>query len=107
MKKFLRVLLPAAAIAVTAAACSGSPAAPEQRLRRVAPEVAEAARTEADTVVMLAGNEQALSDRLLNLRATIYNISLKHGDRVAEDFEAVFTDHVRNLNDSLARVLFQ
>lgn len=108
MKKILRILLSVAipAIMSTACSCSDASSAPEQRLRRIAPEVAEAAQAEADTIAMLAGDEQALSDRLLSLRATIYNIGLKHGDRVAEDFESVFTDRLRNLNDSLANVLF-
>lgn len=53
-----------------------------------------------------AGDEAAVQDELLEIRARIYNFSTTVSPQSGADYERGFTDYVTAHSDSLARILF-
>lgn len=57
-------------------------------------------------VIAISADEDALQDALLEVRARITNISDRIGPQSAHDYEAGFSDCIRQNSDSLAAILF-
>lgn len=57
-------------------------------------------------VAGLRGDESALQDALLDVRARMTNIHDRLGAQSAADYERGFVDYIKANDDSLARVLF-
>lgn len=69
-------------------------------------EAIEAGRQAADELLAVATDENAVTELLLDIRSRIYDISCQYGEDAAGDFEQAFEEHVKNGNDSIARILF-
>lgn len=110
MKLFNRFfILIASALMLSTYGCSCSGAdneAPATDIKKVSPEIRDAAIATADSVIALVDNETALNEKLLDVRASIYSLSTSRGEKAAKDFEFVFRHHITDKCDSLARILF-
>lgn len=60
----------------------------------------------AKEVILIAHDEDALQDALLEVRARITNIHTKLGAQSANDYERGFEECIRTEKDSLARIIF-
>lgn len=63
-------------------------------------------REHGQKVAGLRGDEPALQEALLDVRARMTNIHDRLGPQSAADYERGFTDYIRANDDSLARILF-
>lgn len=57
-------------------------------------------------LILIADDEAAVQDKLLDIRARISNIQSHLGSQSANDYEAGFTDYLHLNSDSLARIIF-
>lgn len=60
----------------------------------------------AKEIILIAHDEDALQDALLEVRARITNIHTKLGAQSANDYERGFEECIRTEKDSLARIIF-
>lgn len=60
----------------------------------------------AKEIILIAHDEDALQDALLEVRARITNIHTKLGAQSAYDYERGFEECIRTEKDSLARIIF-
>ncbi|MDE6484711.1 MAG: hypothetical protein K2L14_04910 [Duncaniella sp.] len=79
---------------------------PAADITEVSPEIKAAAIAAADSVIALGNDETALNEKLLDVRASIYSLSVSRGEKAGKDFEFVFRHHITENCDSLARILF-
>lgn len=66
----------------------------------------ELGREHGEDAVALVENENELQDKLLEIRARRTNIESHLGAQSARDYEAGFTDYIRENSDSLYTLLF-
>lgn len=106
MKRLIRYIPTLAAALMilggAVAGCSGDRVTSHVRDR----EAYNLGQRHAARAVELAGNQAALEDYLLDVRARMNNISVKVSHQAAADYERGFTDGVSSRSDSLARILF-
>lgn len=91
-------------MAATGCSCDSETTGPGHKVNDA--EATAAGVEAARSVIAVASDENALSDRLLEVRSEIYDLSKSRGDIAADDFEKAFEDYIRQHNDSLARILF-
>lgn len=60
----------------------------------------------AKEIILIAHDEDALQDALLEVRARITNIHTKLGAQSANDYERGFEECIRTEKDSLAKIIF-
>ena len=102
MRRFLIALI----LLPLLAACSGDPAKVKVSEKVHDKKAYALGEQHAREAIALSGDEAALQDKLLDVRARISNISSKLGPQSAHDYEAGFTDRIRHDSDSLAKILF-
>lgn len=107
MQNTLRVLGAAAILTAASVAVSCGGGSSETVSKHVRNHKAYALGQEhAGRVVDLRGDESALQDALLDIRARITNIHDRIGAQAAADYERGFVDYIKEKDDSLAHVLF-
>lgn len=93
--------------AIILTACGSSGSGPDNVSTKVRDREAYAlGRTHATRILDLRTDEEAVQEQLLEVRARITNISSRLGAQSAHDYEAGFTDAIRENSDSLAAILF-
>lgn len=68
-------------------------------------EAVKAGEAAAQSMIEISADEEAVTDRLLEIRSEIYDVSKQRGEEAALDFEQAFETYLRDNCDSLANII--
>lgn len=86
--------------------CGGNPSSQKVSSRVKDHEAFSLGETHAARLIEISGDESAVQEYLLDIKARSTNIKEKIGAQSAADYERGFKRYIETYSDSLARILF-